>query len=333
MVLILTKKATVPGLNNFSSTFICNAMTYNRRKFLKTGSAFAAGVALTGWACNNQRNNTSSTPAGNNETGRKAANSFGIQLYTLRDDMPNDPKGVLKQLSDFGYTQIESYEGAKGMFWGMSNIEFRDYLLSLNMTAVSSHCDFRKDLAKKAADAAAIGMSYLVCPWLGPQKKLDDFKRIADEFNAAGDVCKKAGIRFAYHNHAYSFKDLEGELPQDVLMTRTDSSLVDFEMDYYWVVTAGHSPERWMQRYPNRFRLCHIKDRIKDIPATEEFASCTLGEGSIDFLPIFKSGRENGMKYLIVEQERYDKTTPLKSAESNAAYMKKQLVEMNKMKW
>ena len=234
--------------------------------------------------------------------------------------MPKDPKGVLKQVSSFGYKQIESYEGKDGMFWGMSNTDFKKYMDELGMTIVSSHCDINKDFEKKAAEAAAIGMKYLICPYKGPQKKLDDFKKFADEFNQKGEICKKNGIRFAYHNHDYTFKELEGQLPQDLLMTSTDPSLVDFELDMYWVVAGEQDPETWLKKYKNRFRLCHVKDRTKG--ATEAADTCTLGEGSIDYSKILKTAKENGMEYFIVEQEKYTGTTPLKAAEVDAAYMK-----------
>ena len=126
-------------------------------------------------------------------------------------------------------------------------------------------------------------MKYLITPWVGPQKTLDDYKKRSDEFNKAGEICKKAGIRFAYHNHWYSFTQQDGQFPQDIFMANTDPSLVDFEMDIYWVVTAGQDPEAWLKKYPNRFRLCHVKDRKKDAPAKEQDASCDLGAGSIDF--------------------------------------------------
>jgi sugar phosphate isomerase/epimerase len=295
-------------------------MVYNRRKFIRLSSSLAAGIALGSIGCK-----SSSKTAGAAVGMADPSKAFGIQLYTLRDDMPKDPKGVLKQLSGFGYRQIESYEGPQGMFWGMNNKAFKTWLDDLNMTIVSSHCDYKKDLERKAAEAAAIGMKYLICPWLGPQKTLDDFKKFADEFNKAGATCKKEGIRFAYHNHDYSFVNMEGQIPQDVLMERTDATLVDFEMDYYWVVTAGHSPETWLKKYPNRFKLCHIKDRTKNIPASEKSSSCNLGEGSINYAPIFKTAKENGMEYLIVEQEKYEGTTPIASSEANAKYMMKML--------
>ncbi len=252
----------------------------------------------------------------------KTMSEFGIQLYTLRDEMPKDPKGVLKKLAGFGYKQIESYEGKDGMFWGMTPMDFKKYMDDLDMKIIASHTDIAKNFEQKVADAASIGMKYLICPWVGPQKKLDDFKKFADTFNEKGKICKQNGIRFAYHNHDYSFKELEGELPQDVMMSNTDPSLVDFEMDIYWVVTGKQDPEAWMKKYKNRFRLCHVKDRSKTPVENNSLNSVNLGTGSINFKEILKTAKANGMEYFIVEQEAYAGTTPLKAVEADAVYMK-----------
>lgn len=288
-------------------------MEQSRRKFLQLTGAAAAGLTLTGLSGN--------PLFWENEEIRKIK-KFGIQLYTLRDDMPKDPKGVLKQLASFGYKQIESYEGKDGMFWGMSPSDFKMYMDELDMKIVASHCDMNKDFEKKAADAASIGMKYLICPWVGPQKTIDDFKKLADTFNQKGEICRKNGIRFAYHNHDYSFKSLEGQLPQDVMMNSTDTSLVDFEMDIYWVVTAGQDPEAWFNKYPNRFRLCHVKDRSKTPVENNSKNSVDIGTGVIDFAKILKTARKNSMEYFIVEQEAYPNGTPLEAVKVNAGYMK-----------
>ncbi len=287
-------------------------MNYKRREFIKLGGNLAAGFALAPVACK-------LIPK---EDESAKIKTFGIQLYTLRDVLPNDPKAVLKQVAADGYKQIESYQHDKlGMFWGMSNIEFRKYMDDLGMTIVSSHCDINKDFQKKVDDAAAIGMKYLLCPSIGAMQTVDDYKKIAAQFNQCGTICKKAGIRFAYHNHDHDFKVVEGQVAEDIYLQNTDPSLVDFEMDIYWVVTAKQDPETWLKKYKNRFRLCHIKDRIKG--AIERDASCTLGQGSINYSKILKTAKENGMQYYIVEQERYDNTTPLDSAKADAEYLKK----------
>ena len=244
---------------------------------------------------------------------------YGIQLWTVRDEMPKDPKGVLKQLASFGYTQIESFEGDKGMFWGMSPAEFKSYVEGLGMKTISSHCNIDEGFEKKAADAASIGMKYLVCPYRGPQKTIDDSKKIADDFNAKGDICKKNGLRFAYHNHDYPFVPVDGQIPLDVMIANTNPDTVDFEMDIYWVVTAGADPIAYFKKYKNRFRLCHVKDRIKN--TADKDASCIAGQGSIDFPKILDVAKANGMKYYIIEQERYDNSTELDSAKADAKYM------------
>ncbi len=296
-------------------------MHQNRRDFLKIGGNLAAAIALGPMACKlmpKKDEKTDDTP--------KGFETFGLQLYTLRQDMPKDPKGVLQQVSSYGYKQIESYEGGQGMFWGMSNTDFKKYMDDLGMAIVASHCDMNTNFEKKAEEAAAIGMKYLICPWLGPQKSLDDFKRYAETFNQKGEICKKNGIRFAYHNHDYTFKELEGQLPQDVLMNSTDASLVDFEMDIYWVVTGGHDAEAWFKKYKNRFRLCHVKDRSKTPVENNGLNSVDLGTGVIDFAKVLKTAKENGMEYFIVEQEAYPNGTPLEAVKAGAEYMKKLVI-------
>src|SRR5215208_2139427 len=141
-------------------------MTCQRREFIKISAALGSGLVLSSVA--NQLIGCS--PAAKININK----NFGLQLYTLRDDMPKDPKGVLTQVASFGYEQVKRYEGPKGMFWGMKNTEFKKLMDDLGMEMVSSHCDINKDFDRKAAEAAEIGMNYLLCPWIGPQKSIDD---------------------------------------------------------------------------------------------------------------------------------------------------------------
>ncbi len=298
-------------------------MPLKRRQFVKTTGIASLGLitstftACTSDAAQKVENAVTNTPA--LQAGIK---DFGIQLYTLRDVINDDPKATLKQLADFGFTQIESYEGDQGIFWGMSNKDFKSYLDDIGINMVASHCDIHKNFEEKAAQAAEIGMKYLVCPYVGPQTSKENWKEVTDKFNECGAICKKNGIRFAYHNHAYSFKAFSGMIPQDFIMENTDPELVDHEMDIYWVVTGGADPIEYLKKYPNRFRLCHVKDRAKSAAADEDFASCNLGTGTIDFPKILAAAAENGMEYFFMEQERYDNSSPMKAAEVGANYLK-----------
>ena len=299
-------------------------MTIDRRKCLRTAAWAASGITFAGIAC--KSGGTDQAGSDTAKLGAAAGSSvalasYGLQLYTLRDDMPKDPRGVIKQVAGFGYKELEGYEGPQGMFWNMPHMDFKKYLDDLGLTMVSSHCDIDKDFERKAAQASEIGMRYLISPWIGAQKTADDYKKFADIFNQRGEICRKNGIRFAYHNHGYTFEPVEGKMPQELLMDATDPALVDFEMDIYWVVTAGADPLTWLEKYPNRFTLCHVKDRMKNADPKEQDASCDLGAGTIVFSKVLRAAADRGMKHYIVEQERYDNTTPLKSAEVGAAYL------------
>jgi sugar phosphate isomerase/epimerase len=280
----------------------------SRREFIRTSFGIGAAVVVGANILDTENSNK---------------NRFGLQLYTVRDVLPKDPKSIIRQIASFGYSEIESYEGAEGMFWGMEARAFSVFLSDLGLSINSSHCDISKDFKSKVETAASIGMKHLICAWKGPQAKLDDFKLIADEFNKCGEICKKSGIRFAYHNHDYSFRQLEGQIPQDVLMQHTDASLVDFEMDIYWVVAAGEDPIAWFEKYPGRFRYCHIKDRTSNPGPDNSKNSTDLGNGTINFKKILKTGSVNGLRHFIVEQEHYPISTSMEAVAHNARYMKK----------
>ena len=281
-----------------------------RRDFIKSAGALAAGLSLyPEWA--------------RADLVRGKSRPFGIQLYTLRDELPGKARELLQQLAKQGYSYIESYEGPEGIYWNHSSKAFKEYLDNLGLQMVSSHCDVQKNFEKKAADAASIGLKYLICPWVGPQASLDAFKKIAQEFNRLGAICKKNGIRFAYHNHDYSFKLVEGQVPQSVLMKETDPELVDFELDIYWTSYAGQDPAQWFANHPNRFKLCHVKDKSRAPYPKEGYQSVDLGSGSIDFKRILPKAVDLGLQYLFVEQEFYPNGSQLEAAEAGANYMKR----------
>jgi len=280
-------------------------MNNSRRNFLRQ-TAFA-GAAL-------------SMPFGNELMAMAASKkTFGIQLWTVKEALYKDTIGVLTHLSKSGYKQIEGFEGDKGIFWGMKNTELKKVLDDLGMNMVSTHCDMNTDFERKAAQAAEIGMKYLICPHVGEQKSIDQFKIFSDQFNACGEITKKNGFRFAYHNHDYSFVPMNGILPQDLMMKSTNPDTVDFEMDMYWAVAAGVDPIAYMKKFPNRFKLVHVKDLAKIATGIE---SCIIGKGSIDYKSLLPQAAAQGVKYYIVEQEAYTGTTELDCAKDDAAYLK-----------
>ena len=279
-----------------------------RRDFIKAAGFFGGCVALNpvnAFGLNNQH---------------LVTKPFGIQLYTLRDIIIGKEEETIKSLASFGYTQLESYEGPKGVYWGMSPSTFKNFTEDLGIKMISTHCDVYADFEKKVEEAASIGLKYLICPWVGPQKSIDDYKKIADEFNACGEIAKKHGIKFAYHNHDYSFVPMNGIIPQDVMMNNTNKDTVDFEMDMYWTVAAGVDPLTYMEKHPGRFKLVHVKDMTK--LANGDHESCVIGKGTIDYKSLLPQIAKRGVKHMIVEQEAYTGTNELDAARDDAAYVK-----------
>ena len=249
-------------------------------------------------------------------------NRVGIQLYSVRDEMNKNPKETLKNIASYGYKYIEGYEGDLGLFWGMSNVEYKNYLDSLGLTMIASHCGDTNNLGsfnEKCQQASEIGVEYLICPWAECERSVDGFKSIAKTFNECGEIAKKYNMKFSYHNHDYSFKKIGGVFLQDILMNETQKDLVEYEMDIYWVYAAGEDPKEWFDKHPGRFTYCHVKDYIS--LQNGKFESCTLGKGIIDFPSILSYGKTRGLTTLIVEQEAYTGTSQLESAKDNFLYM------------
>lgn len=297
-------------------------MNYNRRLFLKSAGAAAAGsLVFSITSCGGSKEKSSE---GADSTGLAAAAivpsipEFGLQLYSVRDVIGADPKGILKQIAGLGYKKIESYAGDKGFLWGMTPKEYKAYMDELGIVTVSTHADTTKDLEKVAAEAAEAGLSYVLQPYIGPQKSVDEWKKRADEFNKRGEICRKAGIKFGYHNHDYSFKELDGKIPQEILLDGTDKSLVIFELDMMWIVAADKDPVEHLKKYSGRYELCHVKDLVRK----PENHSTDLGKGEIDYPSILKIASENGVTQFIVEQEEYPGPV-MTSIGNDAEYMKK----------
>jgi sugar phosphate isomerase/epimerase len=280
--------------------------TMKRREFIQTASFAAVGLLSL----------PSFLAVG------KGGKSLGLQLYTLRDSIPKDPKGVLRKVSEFGYKELETFAYRDGKIFGMAFKEFADYTKSLGMKVTSGHYGLdiiRSGWEKAVEDAKSVGQDFMVCPYLveNERSSIDDYKRRCEEFNKAGEVCNKYGIRFNYHNHAFEFQDFSGQIPYDVMLAELDPKLAGMEMDIFWVVNAGHDPLKYFEKYPGRFEQWHVKDMHKE----DKNKNADIGSGTIDFKSIFAKAKQSGLKHAYVEQESYP-GEPIKSVELSAKYLK-----------
>lgn len=242
------------------------------------------------------------------ENEEVAGKEIYLQLYSVRDDIQADYTGTIAKVAEIGYTGIEAAGYNDGMFYGMSPVDFKKSIEDVGMEVLSSHAG--RPLAEPATDTnwdetwawwdnaiqahVDAGMKYLVTAWIPAPKTLADLQAYCEYFNQIGEKCNAAGLKFGYHNHAFEFVEVEGELMYDYMINNTDPEKVFFQIDTYWVVEGGYDPVAYFNKYPGRFELLHIKDELE------------LGKsGKVNFENIFNNIDVSGAKYLIVEVERY----------------------------
>lgn len=263
---------------------------------------------------------------------------LGVQLYSIREDMKKDPLGSLKKVAEIGYKNVEHANYIDRKFYGYGAKEFRKILDDLGLKMPSGHTVMRKDHWDETKndftdawkwtveDAAILGQQIVISPSLeqAQRKTYDDLKRFMDVFNKSGELCKKSGMRFGYHNHAFEFSEkLNDQTIFDIILQNTDPKLVAQQLDIGNMYNAGAKALDVMKKYPNRFESMHVKDEIKSTEGHEPYESTILGAGVIPVKEIIDLGRKSGTKHFIVEQESYQGKTPMESIAQDFKIMKK----------
>lgn len=299
-------------------------MTTSRRTFIKNSSLALAGVSMLPSILKEE----------------KASVIVGIQLYTVRDDMKKDPAGTLKKLAAMGYKYVEHAGYHDGKFYGYSIAEFKKLLKENNLKMESGHSpltgkqwdktanDFTGEWKQTITDAAAVGMKYLISPGVDESlcKTKDDFMHYMDMFNKTGELCKKAGIHFAFHNESYEFNhSLDGTVLYDLILQTVDKNLVAQQMDIGNMWEPGGRPLHYLKKYPGRFLLMHVKNELKRETAGANgnlYENTLLSKGVIPVKEVIDYARKTGTRYFIIEQEEYQDKTPLECARLDLEAMK-----------
>jgi len=257
-----------------------------------------------------------------NEAPKKI--KYGLQLWSVKDDMESDPTGTIAKIGEMGYQFVEAAGYEDGKFYDMEPDEFKKLCEDNGLKFMGSHTshdapnesNYEETMAwwDQAIDAhKAAGVTWIVQPSMNEvaYSSLDELKKYITYFNEVGAKCIEKGIRFGYHNHDGEFTtEFEGKPIQDWMLELTDPDKVMFQLDLYWINKGGKSALDYFERYPGRFILWHIKDHAE------------LGSsGTMDFTPIFEAKDLSGFKYGIVEVEEYN-FTPLESVEKSLEYLK-----------
>lgn len=296
-----------------------------RRNFLKSGAVTMAGIAVMPgrfWA-----------------TG-KGKGALGIQLYSIRDDMKNDPVETLRQIAAIGYKNVEHAGYADRKFYGYGAKEFKKILDHNGLKMVSGHVDMgfpdwnaaQKDFTDKwkytVEDALTAGQRYLITPWIDVkiQKKHEQLLRLMDLFNQCGSFCKKQGLKFGYHNDFEVNYTLQGKKLYDIILEKCDGDLVVQELDIGNLMGAGLSGLDVLKTYPGRFELMHVKDEIKSDNGemNNGYDSTILGKGLISIKATIDLARKSdNPNYYFVEQESYQDKNPIECAREDYVQMRK----------
>jgi sugar phosphate isomerase/epimerase len=290
----------------------------NRRTFLETAAGVTAGTLLANkfsWAA-----------------AEHHIEKVGVQLYTVRDLMKADFDGTIANVASIGYKEVE-FAG----YFGRTGQQVRAVCEKNHLAAVSTHVQYDEldDKFPSVIETSnTIGMKYIVCPWIPEElrKSPDIWKQASEKFNHCGELSKKAGMQFAYHNHWFEFLPVEGKLPYDELLKQCDASLVKMEMDLCWITAAGADPLKYFNLYPGRFPLVHVKD-LKTLPkitagGAQNYGDTVdlteVGSGLIDWKRIFAQSEKAGIKHYIVEHDHPKE--PLESITKSYEYL-------NKLRW
>ena len=271
-----------------------------RRDFLYQSSALTLGTVLI----------PAITLANN------AGQKFGVQLYSFRNEMDKDAIGTLKQIAAIGIKEIETARSKKGHYYGLSPKEMKSVCDDLGMNLKSGHVGLDNNWQRTMDEAVESGQEYLICSSM-PSKgqTVDNYLKVAEKFNEAGQACKKVGLKFGYHNHAYEFESENNQVLYEVLLDNTDSDLVHMELDLGWVIMGGKDPLDYFKAYPGRFPLWHLKDMDMEKKESTEF-----GKGGLDIVLMMQNQKASGVKHIFIEQEEYA-NTPLESMKHNMAYL------------
>jgi sugar phosphate isomerase/epimerase len=238
-----------------------------------------------------------------------SAQEIGLQLYSLRREIPKDVPGSMALISSWGIREIEG-----GGSYNMTMDDYKALVKKNKLKMVSIGADFNelaKDPAKVVANAKAFGAKYVMCAWIphnGTDFTLADTENAIEVFNRAGKVLAEAGITFCYHAHGYEFRPHEDGTLFDLMAKKMDPKYANFEMDVFWVKHPGQDPVALLKKYPNRFPLMHLKDRR---PGTEgnqfgtadDETNVVLGSGDVGIAEIMKIARQYGVKHFFIEDE------------------------------
>ena len=254
---------------------------------------------------------------------------FGLQLFSVRKSLQQDAAGTIEKIAEIGYRQLQpaihgtDLEHVAGSLT-VSELKKLVDRLGVSIQSIHARIDDQTDWDRMIALNHELGSSAIAVPiaWFTDRESTVDY---AHALNRYGEVCRKNGLRFYYHNHFQEFQVYDGQTVMDLLLDNTDKDLVSIEFDTYWAARGGVDPIEWLLKLGDRCDLTHQKD----LPATaqplnyfdrfgkdaritleqllqtqepEQFAE--IGEGTMNLKQLVATMRQIGVQYVFVEQDQ-----------------------------
>ncbi len=239
---------------------------------------------------------------------------LGVQLYTVRSLVDQDLPGTLAAIRKIGYQTVETFVAE----YKMSAGDLRKAILDAGLRVPSAHFGYN-DFAARFDYAKELGVECVVCSSIPASiaDSADGYKRAAEQYNAWGEQAKKLGFRFGFHNHNSEFKLYGGVPGLEILLANTDPSLVQWQMDVYWVAQAGFDPVEMLRKHGSRMQSLHLKDRKPNVPTSTDTGPASahfteVGEGTLDWPSILRLAARYHIPNMYVEQDQTDRP-PLES--------------------
>lgn len=241
--------------------------------------------------------------------GQLHAQQLGLELYSFRNQFAKDVPGTLDLIKNMGFTVVEG-----GGSYGMPLAEFAAALKERGISVVSIGADYNElqnNLDSVILKAKTYGAKYVVCFWIphnGNQFSIEEIRNAIQVFNTAGKTLSENGLQFCYHPHGYEFRPYNKGTLFDELIAGLNPAYANFEMDVYWIKHPGQDPVALLKKYPNRFKLLHLKDRQKGTPGNQDAAAdvetnVVLGTGDVDIAGVIRQARKNRIEYMFIEDE------------------------------
>lgn len=242
-----------------------------------------------------------------------SAQEIGLQMGSFRDLLRQDVRMAFARMKELGIRELEG-----GFARGMSREEYKKLLKEYDITIVATGAAFERleqpdSLKKIIANAKDLGAKYVVCYWIphdGDNFTFEDMKRAVTVFNTAGKTLKENGLTFAYHPHGYEFRPYEGGKGTmfEYMMDNTNPEYVSYQMDVFWIKNPGQDPVALLKKYPDRWKMLHLKDRRIGTPNNpngrqDKESNVVLGTGDVGIAEVMKTAMELGIKHYFIEDE------------------------------